>query len=73
MKEGDIVWGYTTAPELSSPHMPPVKLKLLDSFPWGDKTLWNCQELDGKWSSLWIWDQAHMALEPVRPIEAVVE
>jgi len=73
MKQGDIVWGYTTVPEIASPYMPPVKLELLDSFQWGDKTLWNCRELDGKLPSCWIWDQAHLAPEPVRPITPVVE
>lgn len=72
-KQGDVAWGYTTRPELSNPFVQPMKLQLESSFEWGGKTLWNCIQLDGNWRSGWVWDEMHLAPEPVRIEQPVVE
>ena len=64
--EDEIVWGYTTVPERASPHVKPLRLKLLSSFPWDNRTLWNCLDIDSQWGSQWIWDERWLSREPVK-------
>jgi|688.fasta_scaffold2178497_2 hypothetical protein len=69
MKPGDICLAYTTVPERASPVMAPVRVELVESMPWYERTLWRCEVLEETHrGSRWLWDE-----EWLQPVEETVD